>query len=57
MAKPSHNAQAQAEQAFEQGWSLVRCAELGNRIGALKVAVQGPQTYTVDARMLATWLA
>ncbi|ARU05927.1 carbohydrate kinase family protein [Comamonas serinivorans] len=42
---------------LEQGWSLVRCAELGNRIGALKVAVQGPQNYTVDAQMLATWLA
>lgn len=30
---------------LEQGWSLVRCAELGNKIGALKIAQQGPQNY------------
>jgi adenosine kinase len=33
---------------LEQGWSLVRCAELGNRMGALKIAHRGPQNYTVD---------
>ncbi|MEY2660616.1 MAG: hypothetical protein RLZZ123_1788 [Pseudomonadota bacterium] len=31
---------------LEQGWDLVRCAELGNRIGALKIAHRGPQNYT-----------
>jgi adenosine kinase len=30
---------------LEQGWSLVKCAELGNKIGALKIAQQGPQNY------------
>lgn len=30
---------------LEQGWSLARCAELGNRLGALKVAARGPQNY------------
>ena len=30
---------------LEQGWDLVRCAELGNRIGALKIAHRGPQNY------------
>ena len=30
---------------LEQGWDLVRCAELGNRIGALKIAQRGPQNY------------
>lgn len=32
---------------LEQGWPLVRCAELGNKIGALKIAQQGPQNYHV----------
>lgn len=27
---------------LERGWSLVRCAELGNRMGALKIAQRGP---------------
>jgi adenosine kinase len=30
---------------LEQGWDLARCAELGNRIGALKIAHRGPQNY------------
>lgn len=30
---------------LEQGWSLARCAELGNRLGALKIAQRGPQNY------------
>ncbi len=30
---------------LEQGWDLVRCAELGNRIGALKIASRGPQNW------------
>jgi adenosine kinase len=33
---------------LEQGWDLARCAELGNRIGALKIAQRGPQNYRVD---------
>jgi adenosine kinase len=34
---------------LEQGWSLVRCAELGNRIGAHKIATRGGQNYTLDS--------
>jgi len=33
---------------LEQGWSLARCAALGNRLGALKIAQRGPQNYSVD---------
>ncbi|GHC75538.1 sugar kinase [Pseudorhodoferax aquiterrae] len=33
---------------LERGWPLARCAELGNRIGALKIAHRGPQNYRVD---------
>jgi adenosine kinase len=33
---------------LEQGWSLVRCAELGNRVGALKIASRGGQNYTLN---------
>ncbi|MDY0106167.1 MAG: carbohydrate kinase family protein, partial [Giesbergeria sp.] len=33
---------------LERGWPLVRCAELGNRLGALKIAARGPQNYTLD---------
>ncbi|QEA13434.1 carbohydrate kinase family protein [Comamonas flocculans] len=33
---------------LERGWPLARCAELGNRLGALKVAHEGPQNYTLD---------
>ncbi|MEY2622700.1 MAG: hypothetical protein RIT26_2520 [Pseudomonadota bacterium] len=32
---------------LEQGWDLRRCAELGNRMGALKIAHRGPQNYTL----------
>ncbi|HSV81682.1 MAG TPA: carbohydrate kinase family protein [Ramlibacter sp.] len=32
---------------LEQGWSLARCAELGNRVGSLKIASRGPQNYTL----------
>lgn len=32
---------------LEQGWPLARCAELGNKLGALKVASRGPQNYTL----------
>ncbi|MEJ7929059.1 carbohydrate kinase family protein [Ramlibacter sp. AN1015] len=32
---------------LEQGWSLARCAELGNRVGAIKISSRGPQNYTL----------
>lgn len=34
---------------LEQNWTLTRCAELGNRIGAIKIASQGPQNYQIDS--------
>lgn len=37
---------------LEQGWPLVRCAELGNRMGALKISHRGPQNYQVDRKSL-----
>ncbi|QJW85072.1 carbohydrate kinase family protein [Ramlibacter terrae] len=33
---------------LEQGWSLAKCAELGNKVGAAKIASRGPQNYTLD---------
>ena len=33
---------------LEKSWSLVRCAELGNRMGALKIAARGPQNYVLN---------
>ncbi len=33
---------------LEQGWSLVRCATLGNRVGACKIASRGGQNYVLD---------
>lgn len=38
---------------LERGWPLARCAALGNRLGALKIASRGPQNYTVDADVIA----
>jgi len=32
---------------LEQGWALEKCAELGNRIGAIKIASRGPQNWSV----------
>ncbi|MBE2262944.1 MAG: carbohydrate kinase family protein [Burkholderiaceae bacterium] len=32
---------------LEEGWSLARCAALGNRMGALKIAQRGPQNYAL----------
>jgi len=34
---------------LEQGWDLARCAALGNRVGAAKIAHRGPQNYTLAA--------
>jgi adenosine kinase len=33
---------------LEQGWPLVRCAELGNKVGAHKIAYRGGQNYTLE---------
>jgi adenosine kinase len=37
---------------LEQGWSLAKCAALGNQVGALKIAQRGPQNYAVDGPSL-----
>ena len=37
---------------LELGWPLARCAMLGNRLGAIKIASRGPQNYQVDAAVL-----
>ncbi|MDM0000221.1 carbohydrate kinase family protein [Variovorax sp. J22P240] len=37
---------------LEQGWPLVRCAALGNQLGALKIAQRGPQNYKVDLKAI-----
>jgi adenosine kinase len=41
---------------LEQGWPLERCARLGNRVGALKVAVRGPQSYQLGPTFVADFL-
>ena len=33
---------------LERGWPLARCAALGNRVGALKIAQAGPQNHVID---------
>jgi adenosine kinase len=33
---------------LERGWELTRCVELGNRIGALKIACRGGQNHIID---------
>lgn len=33
---------------LERGWSLERCASLGNHLGSLKIAHQGPQNYQLS---------
>ena len=37
---------------LERGWSLARCAALGNQIGALKIASAGPQNHQIDRAAL-----
>ncbi len=37
---------------LERGWALRRCIELGNRIGALKIAHRGGQNHPVDRAAL-----
>ena len=34
---------------LEQGWSLARCVDLGNRMGAAKIATRGGQNYTAPS--------
>jgi adenosine kinase len=34
---------------IERDWPLVRCIELGNKIGAIKIASRGGQNHTLDA--------
>ncbi len=34
---------------LEKGWSLLRCAALGNRVGAHKIAYRGGQNYTLES--------
>ena len=38
---------------LEQGWSLAKCAALGNKVGALKIAQRGPQNYNVNGLVIA----
>ena len=37
---------------LEQGWSLTRCAALGNRVGAHKIASRGGQNYTLGSNQI-----
>ena len=37
---------------LEKGWPLIRCAALGNRVGAHKIASRGGQNYTLDTRII-----
>jgi len=37
---------------LEQGWSLAKCAALGNQVGALKIAQRGPQNYNVNGLVI-----
>jgi adenosine kinase len=38
---------------LERDWTLARCAALGNRLGATKIAQLGPQNHTLDAALRA----
>ena len=42
---------------LEQGWSLSRCAALGNRMGAHKIASRGGQNYILDAAQTSSFRA
>ncbi|MET3393826.1 adenosine kinase [Variovorax sp. 1140] len=37
---------------LEKGWPLAQCAELGNKVGAIKIAQSGPQNYEIDRKAL-----
>ena len=36
----------------EQGWPLIDCVKLGNKIGAVKIAYRGGQNHPVDKTAL-----
>jgi adenosine kinase len=38
---------------LSKGWTLERCAKLGNLVGALKIAQRGGQNHQVPAALLA----
>lgn len=38
---------------LEQGWPLAKCAALGNRVGARKIASRGGQNYMLDSALIA----
>jgi adenosine kinase len=37
---------------LERGWPLQRCAALGNRVGALKIAQRGGQNHRIGPEMV-----
>ena len=37
---------------LERGWELARCARLGNRLGALKIASRGGQNHVLDRTLV-----
>jgi adenosine kinase len=37
---------------LDRGWPLARCAELGNRLGAVKIAHRGGQNHAIDRAAL-----
>jgi adenosine kinase len=41
---------------LEKGWPLARCVELGNRIGALKIACRGGQNHAVPDALRSEFL-
>lgn len=40
---------------LQHGWDLLRCAKLGNYMGAIKVAHLGPQNYQIDPQTVAQY--
>ena len=37
---------------LERGWTLQRCAALGNQLGAVKIAERGPQNHHFDPELI-----
>ena len=37
---------------LERGWTLQRCAALGNQLGAVKIAERGPQNHRIDPKLI-----
>lgn len=42
---------------LERGWSLAQCARLGNAVAARKIAIRGPQNYTLEGLDIASFAA